>query len=266
MPEDVEEAVALEDVLPEVAGAITGGVLRVARGLAAVMTVLFAASMVAAGRWPLLALRRVLVSTRARFALDRTMLNAREAIGSVVENFAEKRHAWQRAYEGGMPDDLINAFNIVSTRISLVELRILELSPDLLLRDVLLSEVSILRKRLAEAERLSPRRTPTKTAAIVRTMLAELDRIKRISESGSQSFQNAAQSEAEMPKSFGDAYRVLGINADAAPFVAKKLVDALRMSWHPDHARDESDRMRREDRIKQINAAWDIINGRREAA
>ena len=50
------------------------------------------------------------------------------------------------------------------------------------------------------------------------------------------------------------------------PEVAKKLVDALRMSWHPDYAEDESDRRRRENRMKQINAAWDIVNGRREAA
>ena len=69
-----------------------------------------------------------------------------------------------------------------------------------------------------------------------------------------------------MPQSIGEAYRILGINPDAAPQIAKKLVDALRMSWHPDHARDEPDRLRREERMKQINAAWDMIKSQRVAA
>jgi hypothetical protein len=38
------------------------------------------------------------------------------------------------------------------------------------------------------------------------------------------------------------------------------------MSWHPDHARDADDRVLREDRIRQINIAWDLINTNREAA
>ena len=59
---------------------------------------------------------------------------------------------------------------------------------------------------------------------------------------------------------------MLGINADAAPQVAKKLVDALRMSWHPDFARSEEDRQVREARMKQINAAWDLIKERPHAA
>ncbi|MGL4397924.1 MAG: DnaJ domain-containing protein, partial [Hyphomicrobium sp.] len=61
-------------------------------------------------------------------------------------------------------------------------------------------------------------------------------------------------------------YRVLGVNPAAAPAVAKKLVDALRMSWHPDLARDEADRVQREKRIKQINAAWDLIKDQHQAA
>ncbi len=69
-----------------------------------------------------------------------------------------------------------------------------------------------------------------------------------------------------MPQSVQEAYQMLGINDDAAPNVAKKLVDALRMSWHPDFARDEADRQVREARMKQINAAWDLIRTRREAA
>ena len=69
-----------------------------------------------------------------------------------------------------------------------------------------------------------------------------------------------------MPQSVAEAYRVLGINAAAEPAVTKKLVDALRMSWHPDYARDNADRIKREDRMKQINAAWDLIKDGRKAA
>jgi hypothetical protein len=40
----------------------------------------------------------------------------------------------------------------------------------------------------------------------------------------------------------------------------------LRMNWHPDHARDDEDRAAREARIKAINIALDLINGKRVAA
>ena len=64
----------------------------------------------------------------------------------------------------------------------------------------------------------------------------------------------------------GEAYQLLGVNADVSEGTLKKLVDALRMTWHPDHARDEQDRLLREDRIKQINIAWDLISDKRQAA
>ena len=69
-----------------------------------------------------------------------------------------------------------------------------------------------------------------------------------------------------MPQSVQEAYQMLGINDDAAPNVAKKLVDALRMSWHPDLAHDASDRLLREDRIKQINIAAEMISDKRRVA
>jgi len=67
------------------------------------------------------------------------------------------------------------------------------------------------------------------------------------------------------PKSTGEAFEILGINPDASRTVVKKIVDGLRQSWHPDHARDDTDRRLREDRMKQINIAWDLINANREA-
>lgn len=58
------------------------------------------------------------------------------------------------------------------------------------------------------------------------------------------------------------AYAFLGVNASASEAVLKKAVNALRRCWHPDLATDEDDRRIREERIKQINAAWDVITGK----
>lgn len=71
-----------------------------------------------------------------------------------------------------------------------------------------------------------------------------------------------------IPQSHADALRVLGmgVRGDSSPASIKKIVDGLRMSWHPDHAENEADRKERELRLKQINAAWEIISGRRPAA
>jgi len=59
-----------------------------------------------------------------------------------------------------------------------------------------------------------------------------------------------------------EAYAFLGVNATANEAALKKAVNALRRCWHPDLATDEADRRIREERIKQINAAWDVITGK----
>jgi curved DNA-binding protein CbpA len=53
----------------------------------------------------------------------------------------------------------------------------------------------------------------------------------------------------------------LGVRPDADLAAIKKMVDALRFNWHPDRARDDQDRHARELRIRQINAAWEILAG-----
>jgi curved DNA-binding protein CbpA len=58
----------------------------------------------------------------------------------------------------------------------------------------------------------------------------------------------------------------MGVTPDATQVAIKRIVDGLRLSWHPDHAKDEADRQTRELRLKQINAAWDILNGVRAEA
>jgi hypothetical protein len=70
-----------------------------------------------------------------------------------------------------------------------------------------------------------------------------------------------------IPSSRAEALRVLGIGVtpDATETAIKKIVDGLRLSWHPDYAKDAEDLRVRELRLKQINAAWEIIAGKRVA-
>lgn len=68
-----------------------------------------------------------------------------------------------------------------------------------------------------------------------------------------------------MPRTRSEALEVLGMGLapDINEAAIKKIIDGLRMSWHPDRATDDADRATRELRLKQINAAWDIIAGPR---
>ena len=56
-----------------------------------------------------------------------------------------------------------------------------------------------------------------------------------------------------------EAYAFLGVNSHASFAAVKKTIDGLRQCWHPDLAVDERDRVHREIRMRQINAAWDLI-------
>jgi hypothetical protein len=71
-----------------------------------------------------------------------------------------------------------------------------------------------------------------------------------------------------IPRTRAEALQILGmgVTADAAEAAIKRIVDGLRLSWHPDHAKDAEDRRIRELRMKQINAAWEIIHGKRAEA
>ena len=68
-----------------------------------------------------------------------------------------------------------------------------------------------------------------------------------------------------IPQTRAEALQMLGIGVsrDATETAMKKIVDGLRLSWHPDLAKDEADRQLREYRLKQINTAWDLIQGKR---
>jgi hypothetical protein len=69
-----------------------------------------------------------------------------------------------------------------------------------------------------------------------------------------------AAGEVAMPATAAEALEVLGASPNATMDVVKKIVDGLRQSWHPDLAGSEEDRRYREQRLKQINVAWDIVS------
>jgi hypothetical protein len=136
------------------------------------------------------------------------------------------------------------------------------------LREVLESELGHVRSRLANIERSTAQGDvdADKAALQYRALVRELERCRRIVDSAVASVAGSKKGAATLPRTASEAYEVLGVNAEVSAGVLKKIVDALRMSWHPDHARDAEDRMLREDRIRQINIAWDLISANREAA
>jgi hypothetical protein len=68
-----------------------------------------------------------------------------------------------------------------------------------------------------------------------------------------------------IPSTRDEALQVLGMGVapDISEAAVKKIVDGLRLSWHPDHAKSPADQEMRDLRTKQINAAWEIITGKR---
>jgi DnaJ-class molecular chaperone len=103
-----------------------------------------------------------------------------------------------------------------------------------------------------------------KSAPQFRNFVRELERIRRIADSAVASL-SGGRGTPVLPGTTSEAYEVLGVNAEVSDGVLKKVVDGLRMTWHPDHARDEADRRLREARMQQINIAWEMISATREA-
>lgn len=131
------------------------------------------------------------------------------------------------------------------------------------LRDTLIMELNSVRQRLDQLRSGGAEDGRTaRLAASLRAVVRDLERIGRIAESASVSFKGDRDG-VLIPKTRAQAFEVLGLNPDTPDATLKRIVDALRMGWHPDHARDEADRTQREERTKQINIAWDLIVGRR---
>jgi hypothetical protein len=104
-----------------------------------------------------------------------------------------------------------------------------------------------------------------RAAPVFRNLLRDVERVRRIADSAALSL-GAARSSMRVPETRSEAFAVLGLNPDVADGTLKKVADGLRMSWHPDLARDEADRAEREARMKSINIALELIHGKRVAA
>jgi hypothetical protein len=178
---------------------------------------------------------------------------------------------WQQWSGGSASESFINAGAAVKALLAQTESVVARLKGAGPLREVLQSELKLVRQALRSVEAAAKDSgedeiaSATRSAANYRALVRELERIRRIAESAAASL-SSARPAGSMPRTTSEAYDVLGVNPDVSEAVLKKIVDALRMSWHPDHARDDEDRRLREDRMRQINIAWELINGAREVA
>src|SRR5690606_18929554 len=120
------------------------------------------------------------------------------------------------------------------------------------LRETLLEELKSIRQRLAPLKHTdSDELQRARSSANLRNIVRDLERIRRIAESAAISLPGSGQASREaVPKTVAEAYELLGINASVSEATLKKIVDGLRMSWHPDLARDDADRDLREERTK----------------
>ncbi len=154
------------------------------------------------------------------------------------------------------------------TMLQQIDARVDELQGVAPLRRVLQREMRNLEQFLTAVMTATPqepeewRRMRNRLQRIVR----ELHRLRDIVEGAYRSLSGGGFTSREPPRDKYEAYEVLGVNPDVSMRTLKKLVDALRACWHPDLAKDETDRLAREERMKRINIAWDIITSKRQEA
>jgi hypothetical protein len=219
------------------------------------------AALLAAGAWRMWRRDGLAVAASAeRTASGRTMFD------SIRRGF----RAPPAAPAGGPAGTETSVTNAAASLTALIEqangsLDTLRSAPPL--REVLEQELGVIRQRLAivKAQASEGPEAAHKAAPVFRSLVRDLERVRRISESAALSL-SSERVVGRLPKTRSEAYDLLGVHSDVSTATLKKLVDALRMCWHPDLARDESDRLAREERIKAINVAWELISGKRSAA
>ena len=174
---------------------------------------------------------------------------------------------WRRFQAGSVADwrnaSIANGARSAESLYEKAAIAVRSLGPASALRDTLTSELNSVRHRLdALREGNNEEVRTARVAAGLRGAVRDLERIGRIADSAAASFKRG-RDELAMPRTRSQAYEVLGANPDVSEAALKKIVDALRMGWHPDHSKDEADKVLREERTKQINIAWDLIVGKR---
>ena len=168
-------------------------------------------------------------------------------------------------FDGDAGGNLTSAGRAVAAILGQAEAAVAQLKKAGPLREVLLSELALVNQRLekVDAAAAEGHETGEKRAPQFRFLVRDLERIRRIADSAAASI-SCGRDATILPKTTSEAYSVLGVNPDVSESVLKKITDALRMSWHPDHAHDEADQRLREDRIRQINIACDLISRNRD--
>jgi hypothetical protein len=186
-----------------------------------------------------------------------------------ARQFARLRWRLSRFGSLGQSRDIntANAAASVGALLTDTEQRLTHLRTAGPLTDVLRQELAHLRQRLdtltistAESDDRAARAAPS-----FRNLLRDVERVRRIADSAAMSL-GGTRNPTRVPQTKSEAYAALGLNPDVAEPTLKKVADGLRMSWHPDLARDDADRNEREDRIKAINIALDLIHEKRIVA
>jgi len=249
---------------PAIQASASGGAFRIAGVVSTLLISLMAACLfVARRRMPL-----TYDFARSQPFSEASGENFWRSGGRKVKLMADAfRRSVQRVFEqnqfqsprSGGDEPTARLLDVIQARIAETELHVATLPADLLLRDVLQTELDGLRSRSADVSRRAEQIGDKRAGTILRAMLRDLDRITRIVDGTARKDEGAKPAAVDVPSTIFEAYRILGLNPEAPPLAVKKVVDALRMSWHPDHARSEPDRRHREERIKQINAAWDLL-------
>lgn len=251
---------------PVMGGSSPGGAFKVAGVISTLLISLMAACLFVARRRMPSNYEFVRSSFYGGSDADGSQAEGKRFAHDFIAMFRRQFEGWtERTAEGTGDAAVERAMEAVHARIVETELLIASLPPDLLLRDVLQTELDGLRGRAADVSRRAEQLGSKRSGTMVRAMLRDLDRITRIVHGTVRKEEAAVPPSSDVPSTIYEAYRVLGLNAEAPPAAVKKVVDALRMSWHPDHARSEADRRHREDRIKQINAAWDLLKAAQAA-
>lgn len=250
---------------PAAVPATSGGALKVAGVISTLLASLLAACLV-------LVRRRQFVP----FAFPTDRATGASLASRILDFAAVSLSVLRRGFEGWQAtsreasegERSSHPLEPLRMRLHETELTVSRLPDDLLLRAVLTSELDGLHDRMADLERRSEQLGADRYKTAIRAVIRDLDRITRIAHGAMPPSEDisASSGEADVPTTIFEAYRVLGLNPEAPDVAVKKIVDALRMSWHPDHARNEPDRQYRENRIKQINAAWDLLRARQAEA
>lgn len=180
--------------------------------------------------------------------------------GSLTEDDIAARSAAPSASDAEIADMRATA----QVLLALVDQMVTDHVPEGALHTVLTRDLAAIAGKidapdLAQAETDGQR---DRVLSIYAQAITDLERARTLARIEHERALVRADDTVRTPQTTQEACAFLGLNPRAGEVAAKKVVDALRQSWHPDLSFDESDRQARETRIKQINVAWDLVRGR----